>query len=130
MDSSSSFISSTPPAYLIVEAIIHDRTKFSKYCEVVPGLISKYGGEYIVLGGNHIPLEGDWGPTRLVISRWPSSDAAKKFWNSEEYSLAKPLREGTGEFKVMLVEGMTQQQIVLESSSPGEKKEDEMQNND
>ena len=105
MDSSSSSPTLSSPAYLIIEAIIHDPLKFAKYCEVVPQIVSKYGGEYIVLGGNHIPLEGDWGRTRLVVSRWPSTEAAKKFWDSEEYSMAKPLREGTGEFKVMLVEG-------------------------
>ena len=108
----------TASAYLIVEARIDDWPKFSKYCQVVPNLIKKYGGEYIVLGGEHTPLEGDWGtessntPTRLVVSRWPSTELCKTFWYSEEYQEAKLLREGTGDFKVMLVEGLEQQTVL------------------
>jgi len=46
------------------------------------------------------------------MHRWPSAEQARTFWGSDEYAAAKPLREGTGEFRVILVEGV--QQTVLE----------------
>ncbi len=94
------------PAYIVVEANISDFAKFKAYTEVVPPLVSQFGGEYIVMGGEHDPLEGEWGKTRVVMHRWPDLEAARAFWHSDEYVAAKKLREGTGEFRVMLVDGI------------------------
>jgi len=95
-------------AYIIVEAVIHDPEKFAAYARLVPGIVAEQGGEYLVLGGLQEALEGDWGATRLVMHRWPSAEQASAFWHSDAYAAAKPLREGTGEFRVMLVEGLQQ----------------------
>ena len=95
-------------AYIIVEAVIHDPEKFAAYARVVPDIVAEQGGEYLVLGGQQDALEGNWGGTRLVMHRWSSAEQASAFWHSEAYTAAKPLREGTGEFRVMLVEGLQQ----------------------
>jgi uncharacterized protein (DUF1330 family) len=99
-------------AYIIVEAIVHDPETFSAYAKKVPAIVAQFGGEYLVLGGPQKSLEGDWSHSRVVMHRWPSAEQAKAFWDSDEYAAAKPLRAGTGEFRVILVEGV--QQTVLE----------------
>jgi len=99
-------------AYIIVEAIVHDPETFSAYAKKVPAIVAQFGGEYLVLGGPQKSLEGDWSHSRVVMHRWPSAEQAKAFWESDEYAAAKPLRAGTGEFRVILVEGV--QQTVLE----------------
>jgi len=78
----------------------------TNYASKVPPLITKYGGEYLILGGRHESLEGEWEDTKLVVHKWPNATMAKKFWNSEEYGEIKKGREGTGEFRIMLVEGL------------------------
>ncbi|MDG2461810.1 MAG: DUF1330 domain-containing protein [Luminiphilus sp.] len=95
-------------AYIIVEAVIHNPEQFGAYAQAVPGIVAEFGGEYLVLGGQQEPLEGEWGHTRLVMHRWPSAEQARAFWSSDAYAAAKPLREGTGEFRVMLVDGLQQ----------------------
>ncbi len=40
-----------------------------------------------------------------VVSVWPSRANALAFWNSEEYAQVRKLREWTGEFQVVLVDG-------------------------
>ena len=92
-------------AYLLVEAVITDRKKFTAYAQRVPDAVARAGGEYIVLGGEAEPLEGDWGDVRLVVHRWPDMAAARRFWHSDEYRKLKRLREGAGQFRVMLVDG-------------------------
>ena len=92
-------------AYLLVEAVITDRKKFATYARRVPGAVARAGGEYLVLGGEAEALEGDWGEKRLVVHRWPDMDTARRFWHSDEYRRLKKLREGTGRFRVMLVDG-------------------------
>ena len=93
-------------AYLVVEAILTNPQDFVSYTKAVPPLVTKFGGEYIAVGGESESLEGEWGVTRIVLHKWPSMDAARKFWYSDEYTEAKKLREGTGTFRVMLVDGL------------------------
>ena len=39
----------------------------------------------------------------VVVSEWPSRDAALAFWNSPEYAQVKKLREGLADVQIMLV---------------------------
>ncbi len=98
-------------AYLVVEAVITDQEKFSAYARQVPELVARFGGEYIVLGGAQEALEGDWGEVRLVVHRWPDMASARRFWNSPEYAEVRELREGAGEFRVMLLEGRQKEEL-------------------
>ena len=98
-------------AYLLVEAIIDDMERFSAYAAAVPAIVTQFGGEYIVLGGEQEVLEGDWGKQRIVMHQWPDLESARAFWQSAEYQAAKKLRQGTGEFKVMLVDGVHQETL-------------------
>jgi uncharacterized protein (DUF1330 family) len=41
-----------------------------------------------------------------VISKWPSVEAAKEFWNSPEYAEIKKLRIGKARVIVRLLEGI------------------------
>ncbi len=91
-------------AYIVVEAEISDWAEFRAYTEAVPPIVAQYGGEYVVLGGDSEVLEGNWGDIRLVVHRWPDMQAARRFWHSPEYSRAKALRQGTGSFRVMLLD--------------------------
>ncbi len=98
-------------AYLVVEAVITDREKFMAYAQRVPELVARFRGEYIVLGGTQEALEGDWGDVRLVVHRWPDMASARRFWNSPDYAEVRKLREGAGEFRVMLLEGRRKEEL-------------------
>lgn len=92
--------------YMIVIAELSDRARFLRdYASVVPVLVERFGGRYIVRGSGGQFLEGGWcdSPSALV-SEWPSREAALAFWNSPEYAEVKRLREGTGRFQVLLIE--------------------------
>lgn len=93
--------------YMIVVAEITDRERFVGYARVVPPLIERFGGRYIVMGGGGEFIEGGWcDRPSAVVSEWPSREAALTFWNSPEYAEAKKLREGTGRFQVLLVDSV------------------------
>ncbi len=51
-------------AYLIVNIDVKDPAGFEAYRQAVPATIAQYGGRYLVRGGQHESLEGDWHPTR------------------------------------------------------------------
>ena len=98
-------------AYILVEASLTQPKHFAAYARAVPAVVARYGGTYLVLGGDQESLEGDWGEQRIVIHHWPSMAAARAFWFSEEYAALKPLRAGTGSFRVTLVEGIEQETL-------------------
>jgi uncharacterized protein (DUF1330 family) len=92
--------------YMIVLAELTDRERFlAGYARVVPDLVSRFGGRYVLRGSAGAFVEGGWceSPSALV-SEWPSREAALCFWNSAEYAAAKLLREGTGRFQVLLID--------------------------
>lgn len=94
-------------AYMIVFAKIHDRERFiNEYGIPTAKLISEYGGEYVLRGPGVESLEGGlFDGTSAVISKWPSKDAIKAFWNSEAYARLKAARQPLSEAHVMIVEG-------------------------
>ena len=44
------------PAYIIVEAVLHDPEAFGAYANVVPDIVAEFGGDHLVLGGDQTPL--------------------------------------------------------------------------
>lgn len=97
---------SQPRCYMIVIAHLSDRQRFlDGYARVVPQLVEKFGGRYVIRGSGGSFLEGGWceNPSALV-SEWPSKAAALAFWNSPEYAAAKQLRADAGDFQVLLIE--------------------------
>lgn len=94
------------PAYMVIACKIHDREKFiAGYAQVVPALVDKYGGEYVLTAPGATLLEGTLeGYSSVAISRWPDREAALRFWESSEYAEAKKLRAGLADAQVLLVE--------------------------
>ncbi len=74
------------------------------YGQAVSALLPKFGGRYLVRGVPLTVLEGEWlDRMRVVVSVWPSVQAATDFWSSDAYQThTKPLRDGTGIYDVAL----------------------------
>lgn len=94
------------PAYVIAEVTITDPQGFDEYRQMVPATVAKYGGKFIVRGGQTEKMEGDWEPKRLVILEFDSAERAKQWWASEEYREAKALRQRTALTNLVIVEGV------------------------
>ena len=92
--------------YMIVLAALTDRERFTNgYAKEMVDLIPKFGGRYVLRGRDLELLEGEWGDGgSMIISEWPSREAANTMWHSPEYTEVKKLREGTGQFHVVLVD--------------------------
>jgi uncharacterized protein (DUF1330 family) len=93
------------PAYVIADVTVNDATAMEEYRKQVPATIAKYGGRYLVRGGAHQALEGEWKPNRLVILEFPTLAQAQRWYDSEEYKGPKALRMKAGRTNVVMVEG-------------------------
>ena len=67
-------------AYLIVDTKIIDQKAYEDYKVRAKPIVENYGGEYLARGGNTTVLENElWTPTRLVVVKFPSREAAQNF---------------------------------------------------
>jgi uncharacterized protein (DUF1330 family) len=94
------------PAYLIVIATVSDRETFlAGYAPQAAALLAKFGGQYRMRAPGASLLEGSFGDGgSVVISEWPTREAALAFWNSPEYVAVRELRQGVSECQVVLIE--------------------------
>ena len=96
-----------PAGYLIVEMNVSNPEQYKQYMARAPQAVQAAGGEYLVRGGKHETLEGDWQPHRVAMLRFPSYEQAKAFYEGEKYTEARGHREGATEyFNMVLVEGV------------------------
>lgn len=93
-------------AYMIVHATITDRDKFiSGYAPAAAKLVEQFGGRYVLRAAGSTVLEGDLDEnSSVVISEWPDTDAALRFWNSTDYAEVKKLREDCADCRVTVIE--------------------------
>jgi uncharacterized protein (DUF1330 family) len=93
-------------AYFIVDVDVKNAEAYESYKHSAAASIAQYGGRYLVRGGTHEVLEGEWHPTRLVVLEFPSVDAAKRWYTSPEYADVKPIRLEHAVSDMVLVDGV------------------------
>ena len=91
--------------YVIADVKVTNAAAYEEYRKLVPASIQKYGGKYLVRGGQHETLEGTWTPSRLVVIEFASVAQARRWYLSEEYRRAKEVRKRTAVSNVIIVEG-------------------------
>jgi uncharacterized protein (DUF1330 family) len=94
-------------AYLFIKARITDAAQYQKYVEAARALGGEQGARYVARGRPLEVLEGsadEWGDYFLMVTKFPSVEAARAFWRSPAYQEARRLREGAGEVHVVLAE--------------------------
>lgn len=95
-----------PAAYMIADVKVTDPEAYEDYKAQVPATIAKYGGEYLVRGGDFVALEGDAPSGRVVVLRFESKERALEWYNSDEYEGPKAIRHRAAVSRSFLVEGM------------------------
>lgn len=89
--------------YIIFEESIFDQEAFEEYKAMSPESLKKYGGEFVVRGGDIELLEGKFEYERVVVIEFPSVERARAWYHSEEYAAAKELRLTISKGQAVLV---------------------------
>ena len=93
-------------AYLIVRVNVTDMEQYSEYMKLTPAILEKYGGKFVVRGGEKVTLEGPEVTDRMVVVKFESVQATKTFYYSEEYQAAIKVRENAADASFVVVEGL------------------------
>jgi uncharacterized protein (DUF1330 family) len=94
-------------AYVIADVTVTDPATMEEYRKLLPATLAPYGGRFIVRGGAHQTVEGDWKPNRLVILEFPSLEQAKRWYDSEQYREPKAMRLRAARTNLVMVEGVS-----------------------
>ena len=92
--------------YIVADIEITDPTEYQTYAKQTAATLERYGGKFLVRGGNAETLEGDWKTKRLVIIEFPSVEQAKAWYSSPEYSSIIGIRHRSAISKMLLVQSV------------------------
>lgn len=94
------------PAYMIVRMNVTDMEQYKEYMKLSPDILKKYGGKFVVRGGEKVTLEGPEITDRMVMVKFDSIEAAQKMYNSPEYQAAIEVRKDAATGSFVVVEGL------------------------
>jgi uncharacterized protein (DUF1330 family) len=92
-------------AYIIAFIEVTDAERYEQYKKLTPGAIARYGGKFVVRGGEKVTLEGPTEKRRVVVLEFPTFEQARTFYDSPEYQHAKSFRDGAAKASFILVDG-------------------------
>lgn len=93
-------------AYIIADVDVTDPQQYEDYKRWSSAAIQAHGAEVLVRGGAVTVLEGNWQPSRIVVLRFASVQAAQAFYDSPEYRRAREARAGAAVMRMIAVQGM------------------------
>lgn len=94
-----------PVAYVFSEVEVTDPDVFKTYLPIAAATVKQYGGEYLSRGESVEVWEG--APAkRMVMCRFPSAEAARTWYDSPEYAVAKAIRLKSSTLRMIMAEGL------------------------
>ena len=93
------------PAFVIADIDITNPDGYAAYRPMAAESVARHGGRFVARGGTVVPLEGGWDPKRVVIIEFPTLDAAKTFYHSDDYQAALEVRLANSTGRVIIVDG-------------------------
>ena len=93
-------------AYILADVDVTNPEQYEEYKKLSTIAMKAHGAEVCIRGGKVDVLEGDWTPRRVILLKFHSVEAARKFNDSVEYGAARKARQGAAHMRMVLVEGV------------------------
>lgn len=93
-------------AYVIADIEVTDPDAYEDYKRLSTQAAELYGARFLVRGGAVVRLEGDREPQRLVLLEFEDEDAARRWYDSPEYTEARSVRQRAADSSLVLVSGV------------------------
>ena len=92
--------------YIVGDIHITDPATYQAHVPRALATIARYGGRVIAGGDGRVDvLEGDPIPEQFFIIEFPTTDAARRWYQSDEYQEALKVRLSASHGRVLLIEG-------------------------
>lgn len=90
-------------ALVIIDLEVHDRARMEQYEKGAFELLARHGARPIVRELRAENYEGAWSPKFFVVLEFPSRQAVRDFYDSEEYQPLKALRQQAAQSNGIIV---------------------------
>lgn len=94
------------PAYVIVTEVVHDPDGMRAYGKAAGPTIAASGATVLAADASPQVLEGEWPATQTVMLQFPTVEAARGWYDSEEYQAAAKLRHAAATSSAVIVSGL------------------------
>ena len=95
------------PAMLIATVRLNDPDTYRRYTARTGDIVARYGGRFVVRGGDVTTLEGEAFRDRLVVLEFPDMASLKAMYHSKDYQAVLQFRIASTESRVLAVETLT-----------------------
>ena len=95
------------PGFAIFNIKVKKPEEYKEYIKKVKPLAEKFGGDYIIRGGETKVVEGKWIYPRTVVIKFPSYEKALECHNSSEYKSGWDLAKKTTKRHMQVIEGFS-----------------------
>jgi uncharacterized protein (DUF1330 family) len=93
-------------AYVLVEIDFTDPSVLEEYKALATIAGERHGATYLARGGATELLEGKEQPKRITLLEFPDMDAARAWYESDEYQAARAVRAGGSVARFIAVDGV------------------------
>ncbi len=93
------------PTYIVGDIRVSDSASYQAHLPRALATIARFGGRVVAGGGKIDLLEGDPMPERIFIIEFPTADAARRWYQSDDYQETLKVRLSTSSGRVFLIEG-------------------------
>ena len=93
-----------PKGYWVARVDVHNTDAYKDYVASNGVAFAKFGGRFLVRGGQFQNPVGT-SRSRNVVIEFPSSQAARDCWESPEYQAAQDQQQGGAETDLLIIEG-------------------------
>lgn len=95
-----------PAGYVIAQINVTDPVAYETYVRQVGPTVDRFGGEFLVRGGRAETFEAAPVGTRNVVIRFPTYQAARAWYHSDDYAPVRALRMQASNSIQTIVEGV------------------------
>jgi uncharacterized protein (DUF1330 family) len=92
-------------AYFIAQIAWNSPEARQAYITGLAGMVEKHGGRFTVTSSEARIVEGKWLPGRLVVVEFPTMQALREWYDSEEYRPLLEMRLKSSQSEAIMVEG-------------------------
>jgi uncharacterized protein (DUF1330 family) len=90
-------------ATVIATVEIHDDAGIQEYIKRAGALLEQFGASVVGFDDDPDVLEGEWPGSRTMILQFPSEEAARRWYESEEYQAAAEIRRRSATTAMVLI---------------------------
>ena len=92
--------------YVIVNTEVTDEEVYAEFTDRIVGVVTAYGGRYLVRGGRTEHRYGEWQPGRVGVIEFAGFEQACTFADSPEFTELRELIDRSATARMILAEGV------------------------